>query len=133
MRYLNKSEPQVDIELSQCSRFPVFKNISHNWSYDYKGEEKKRFRGSSVWDPTVLIPNKVDEYLRALQMQRNWRKAGLSEETALLYLAQHDYRIDRALCESEENPNVLRQMVVKFQKQHERIELFAYIGSLVPS
>jgi hypothetical protein len=64
-------------------------------------------------------------------MQRNWRKAGLSEEIALLYLQQHDYRIEKALCESEENPSVLRQLVTKQQKQQERIELFAYIGSLV--
>ena len=64
-------------------------------------------------------------------MQRNWRKAGLSEEIALQYLQLHDYRINKALCESEEQPQVLRQLIIKHQKQQERIELFAYIGSLI--
>ena len=50
-KYLHyqQSQPNVSI-LNQCSRFPVFKDAAANWRYDYRDAEKKRFRGTEVWD-----------------------------------------------------------------------------------
>ena len=66
LRDFEFKETVVDAKYNQCDRYPVFKNISHNWRYDYKAEERKRFKGNCVWDASVLDPVQVDNYLRTL-------------------------------------------------------------------
>ena len=56
---------------------------------------------------------------------------GLKEETALLYLHRHEYQIDKALEESIENPQILRQIIKAENKGEQRSELVAYIGELI--
>ena len=73
---------------------------------------------------------KVENYLRTLFLQNQWKKAGLNEETALHYLHLHDYQINKALEETVENPLILRKFIIDLDRQNEKIELYAYIGSL---
>jgi len=49
-----------------ATKFPVFKNVQAMWSYDYKAEERKRFKGELMWDPSSLDHMFVDEYLLAV-------------------------------------------------------------------
>lgn len=38
----------------QCTKYPVYKDVKKLWSFDYKAEEKKRFKGEVMWDPSYL-------------------------------------------------------------------------------
>ena len=62
------------------TKYPVFKDVSGLWYYDYKAAEKRRFTGTEMWDPTRLSSSQVDQYLKALSY--HWgAKSGLKEES----------------------------------------------------
>ena len=46
-------------------------------------------------------------------MQEFWRKTDLTEELALKYLQMHEYRIQKALEETVDKPNILRKMIAE--------------------
>ena len=48
-----------------------------------------------------------------------------------MYLHRHEYQIDKALEESIENPQILRQIIKAENKGEQRSELVAYIGELI--
>jgi len=76
----------------------VFKDVSGSWSYDFKGEEKKRFKGHSVWipRPDLFSDKELDEYLKRVAFL--WPpKTGMNEEIALCLLMQHDYSIKKVI------------------------------------
>ena len=103
-KYLNcqQCQPNVSI-LNQCSRFPVFKDAANNWRYDYREAEKKRFRGTEVWDSNRIDALQLELYLRCLSS--SWPAgSGMTEEIALEYLALHDYDLEGALRESLQQP-----------------------------
>ena len=55
MTKLNESLTEKHITKERiATRFPVFKDVKKLWTYDYAGEEKKRFKGDLQWDPSSL-------------------------------------------------------------------------------
>jgi hypothetical protein len=61
----NYSITEKDITKEKiATKFPVYKDVKKLWSYDFASEEKKRFRGELVWNPHVVSPLQVDEYLQ---------------------------------------------------------------------
>ena len=130
MRDVQPCETRVDLMEYQCHRYPVYKNISHNWQFDYRAEERKRFRGVREWDPSILPPREVNRYLKSLFIQKIWQLSGLTEDIALKYLQCHDYRIDKALAETVEDATKLRRLIAEKQSTDERAELISWISSL---
>ena len=41
--------------LRQATRYPVFKDVSKLWKYDFAAEEKKRFKATPVWVPNPKL------------------------------------------------------------------------------
>lgn len=41
----------------------MFKDVKGLWNFDYKVEERKRFKAEEMWDPTHLKDKVVTEYL----------------------------------------------------------------------
>ncbi len=81
----------------QAVRYPVLKDVKKLWSYDFAKEEKKRFKGLPVWEPTPqLNAHQIDEYLQRVSVL--WpKKTGMNEELALKLLMQNSYDISRTL------------------------------------
>ena len=100
------------------------------WKFDYKEAEQKRFKGTSVWDPSKLPSESVEQYLFALSLDWDHKKSGLTEETALLYLAMHNYNVTNSLKETLHEPQKLRQLIKQQNRFEEKIETMAFIGSL---
>ena len=43
----SRNESLLEKQINQnklCTKYPVFKDVKGQWSYDYKAEEKKRFK-----------------------------------------------------------------------------------------
>ena len=98
MQDKQRKEVQVSYD-RQASKFPVYKDVSRLWHYDYKEAERKRFKATQVWDPTKIETTLVEQYLEALSF--NWGPAsGLTQEIALLYLQLHCYDVEKALKET---------------------------------
>ena len=54
----------ITVDLAhQTTKFPVFKDVSGLWRFDYAAAEQKRFRGTEMWDPNRLPEELVDQYL----------------------------------------------------------------------
>eukprot|EP00347_Sterkiella_histriomuscorum_P007792 403347545 len=80
-----------------ATKFPVFKDVTSSWSYNYDVEEKKRFKGELMWNPVAILKtSQVDEYLKTAN-QLYPKCTGLNEEIALKFLVQNDYKIDQAI------------------------------------
>ena len=79
----DKQKKEVEVSLNrQSTRFPVYKDVSRLWHYDYKDAERKRFTATQMWDPTKIDESLVEQYLQALSF--NWGPAsGLTQEIAL--------------------------------------------------
>jgi hypothetical protein len=68
--------------------------VTGTWSYDYAGEERKRFRGLSNWIPrSELVSDfELNEYLKRVAFL--WpSKTGMNEEIALKLLMQKSYQV----------------------------------------
>ena len=49
----DKQRREVEVSFDkQANKFPVYKDVSRLWHYDYKEAEQKRFKATQVWDPT---------------------------------------------------------------------------------
>jgi len=84
MTMTRSKETIVDLA-HQATKFPVFKNVSGLWHFDYAAAERQRFTAIEMWDPNRIPTEAVDQYLQALSL--NWGpKSGLTEELALKYL-----------------------------------------------
>ena len=125
-----KQKREVEISFDkQASRFPVYKDVSRLWHYDYKSAEQKRFKATQMWDPSRLDQRLVEQYLQALSF--NWGPAsGLTQEIALEYLMKHDFNVENALKETISQPTKLKLLIRSLAKNAEKIETIAFIGSL---
>ena len=47
----------------QATKFPVYKDVSGLWRFDYAAAESKRFSATEMWDPNRLPSDLVDQYL----------------------------------------------------------------------
>ena len=48
-----QDKQRKDVEVSfdkQANKFPVYKDVSRLWHYDYKEAEQKRFKATQVWE-----------------------------------------------------------------------------------
>ena len=64
-------------------------------------------------------------------MQELWQKADLTEEIALKFLQMHGYRVQKALEETVDKPQILRKMIIETNRQNEKIELIASVAALL--
>ena len=80
-----------------ATRFPVFKDVKKLWSYDYAAEEVKRFKAELQWNPLILSPTLVTEYLRIAADIKKKEIPGLTEEIALKLLVMNEYKLDQVL------------------------------------
>ena len=129
--FLTETRSKVTVDLAhQATRWPVYKDVSQLWRYDYAAAERKRFKGREVWDPSRVPAEQVSQYLQALSF--NWGpKSGLTEDMALTYLASHNYSIESALRETLSEPLKLKALIRAETKVSEKIETIAFIGSLL--
>lgn len=114
----------------QATKYPVYKDVSGLWRYDYASAEKRRFRAKEIWNPNRLPYQIVDVYLESLSI--SWGPStGLTQEIALKYLVNHGYSIEGALGEQLVNKAPLKALIREETRIAERTETVAFIGSLL--
>lgn len=118
----------------QASRYPVFKDAGSLWTFNYKAEESKRFKGLGLWSPPLNVPNReIDRYLG--RCYQRWPKSsGMNEEIALRLLMLNDYDIVKTLA-LVESSNMgasyeIVNLINKMTSSDPKIEMIGYLIKL---
>jgi hypothetical protein len=115
----------------QATRYPVYKDVSRLWTYNYAAEEAKRFKATLMWAPPPhLSPQDIDTYLQ--RVTRCWnRNTGMNEEIALRLLMEHEYNIPGILSILEAPSNAASFKIVQLINQmtlsDPKVEMISYL------
>ena len=119
----------------QCTKYPVFKDVSKCWSFDFAAEERKRFKATPVWvpRPDLLSDKDLTEYLKRVAFL--WPpKTGMTEEIALRILMSNGYSIKNALgimdSTGMNSSYEIVQLINKMTAADPKIEFIGYLIKL---
>ena len=84
----------------QATRYPVYKNVSQLWSFDFKKAEQLRLKATLLWQPPSF-PLDIDAYFKRVCKRWPQKTTGMSEEIALKHLMDHGYDVAKALAALE--------------------------------
>lgn len=118
----------------QATRYPVFKDAKSFWSYDYAGEERKRFKATPMWIPNPQLNDKdLDAYLKRVAFL--WPpRTGMNEPIALRILMLSDYDVRRALALLEtsnmHSSYEIVQMINQMTSSDAKVEMIGYLCKL---
>ncbi|CDW78176.1 UNKNOWN [Stylonychia lemnae] len=131
----SRNESLIEKQINQnrlATKYPVFKDVKGQWSYNYEAEEKKKFKGELAWDPNKLQPHVVDEYLREVAVI--WPKCtGMKEEIALKILVINNFNVEVALSKlkSRETSLDIVRLINEMTQHDAKIEFLKFLTKLL--